>query len=652
MKKPYLICAILLSINIYSQSVFNSENFTVTSADLETNFYEKDSTANALVLYEYGNSYVDDRDFRLKTEIKKKIKIFNKQGFNKATIQIYLYNKDRRREKVTNIMATTYNVENGLVTKTQLNENDIIEEVYNENNSIIKFTFPNLKEGSVINYSYMIDSPFMFKYKEWDFQEDIPKLYSEYNTSIPGNWEYNIRLVGYLNLTNMEESIEKTCLEVGNGGKANCINTIYRMKDIPAFIMEDFMTTKENYLSRLEYELKTFKDFRGLTNNYTKTWKTVHSEIKSDKNLGKQLGNNSYTKELLPRNITDELDVLKKATDIYKYVQTNYTWNEKYSIWNDVSVKDLINNKSGKVSEINMLLYNLLESQDFDVTPILISTRDNGLPTKLYPVISDFNYLIVQIKINDNTYLLDATDKYLAFGQLPFRCLNQYGHLLDFKTNGYWIDLNPTNITTTHYRVDLKLEDDDILLGKINANTTGYHALPIKKKYYDNKIDYLKKYKEKYHSITFLNHTVSSEDKTSYEFLEEFEIEYQAENIGGNLYINPFLFKLMDENPFKLQERTYPIDFGFKDTYLYTLKIDLNENYDVLETPEDLNIGLPNNKGLLIFTTKVVDNSILMYFKFNFKEAIYNPDYYESLKMFMGTIIDVQKNSLLVLKHK
>ena len=652
MKKPYLICAILLSINIYSQSVFNSENFTVTSADLETNFYEKDSTANALVLYEYGNSYVDDRDFRLKTEIKKKIKIFNKQGFNKATIQIYLYNKDRRREKVTNIMATTYNVENGLVTKTQLNENDIIEEVYNENNSIIKFTFPNLKEGSVINYSYMIDSPFMFKYKEWDFQEDIPKLYSEYNTSIPGNWEYNIRLVGYLNLTNMEESIEKTCLEVGNGGKANCINTIYRMKDIPAFIMEDFMTTKENYLSRLEYELKTFKDFRGLTNNYTKTWKTVHSEIKSDKNLGKQLGNNSYTKELLPSNITDELDVLKKATDIYKYVQTNYTWNEKYSIWNDVSVKDLINNKSGKVSEINMLLYNLLESQDFDVTPVLISTRDNGLPTKLYPVISDFNYLIVQIKINDNTYLLDATDKYLAFGQLPFRCLNQYGHLLDFKTNGSWIDLNPTNITTTHYRVDLKLEDNDILLGKINANTIGYHALPIKKKYYDNKIDYLKKYKEKYHSIIFLNHTVSSEDKTSYEFLEEFEIEYQAENIGGNLYINPFLFKLMDENPFKLQERTYPIDFGFKDTYLYTLKIDLNENYDVLETPEDLNIGLPNNKGLLIFTTKVVDNSILMYFKFNFKEAIYNPDYYESLKMFMGTIIDVQKNSLLVLKHK
>ena len=652
MKSFYLICSILFVLNIHSQSDFNSENFIVTRSELETISYEKDSTANALVIYEYGNSYVDNRDFRLKTEVKKKIKIFNKQAFNKATIEIYLYNKGNKSEKVSDIMATTYNIENGLVTKTQLNKNDIIEQVYNENNTIIKFTFPNLKEGSVVNYSYMIDSPFMFKYKGWDFQEDIPKLYSEYNTSIPGNWEYNIRLVGYLKLANMEESIVKTCLEAGNGGKANCINTIYKMKDIPAFIMEDYMTTKENYLSRLEFELKTFKDFRGLTNNYTKTWKTVQTEIKTDKNLGKQLGNNSFPKELIKGSTLNETDALKKATEIYKTVQTNYTWNGKFNIWNDVSVKNLVNNNSGKVSEINILLYNLLESQDFDVTPILLSTRENGLPTKLYPVITDFNYLILQIKIDGVTYLLDATDKYLEFGQLPFRCLNQYGYLLDFKTYGSWVDLNPTKLSTIHHRIDLKLGNNEVLSGNINATTTGYHALPLKKAYYENETEYLKYYKEKYPPITFINHTVTSEDKTSYDFLEEFDIEYQTENIGGNLYINPFFFKSMDENPFKLQERTYPIDFGFKDAYLYTLKIDLNENYEVIELPEQANISLPNNKGLLTFTTKVVDNDILLYFKFNFREPIYGPEYYESLKIFMGNIVDIQKNSIIVLKHK
>ena len=41
--------------------------------------------------------------------------------------------------------------------------------------------------------------------------------------------------------------------------------------------------------------------------------------------------------------------------------------------------------------------------------------------------------IYVQATINNKTYLLDATDKYLNFGQIPFRSLNQYGRLLDFK---------------------------------------------------------------------------------------------------------------------------------------------------------------------------------------------------------------------------
>ena len=88
-----------------------------------------------------------------------------------------------------------------------------------------------------------------------------------------------------------------------------------------------------------------------------------------------------------------------------------------------------------------MLLYNLLSEQDINVTPILLSTRNNGLPTKIYPVISDFNYIIIRAIINGKQYFLDATNKYLEFGQIPFRCLNQYGRLLDFKKGSKWIPI-------------------------------------------------------------------------------------------------------------------------------------------------------------------------------------------------------------------
>ena len=652
MKHLTFLFWILLVIHVKAQSNFNSENNTVTKGDLETNIYEKDSTANAIVLYEFGNSYIDNKTFKLNTEITKKVKILNRNGFEKATIEEYLYYSGSSKESMYDISATTFNLENGSMTSTRLDKKDIFEEKYNDRHNIIRFTLPNIKEGSVIVYNYRLTTPYMYKYKEWRFQDDIPKLHSEYHASIPANWDYNIKLVGSKKLLKNDLKLKPRCLEGNNGTHADCSEFVYIMKDIPAFIKEDYMTTVDNYLSRIEYELKTFKGFDGRVENLTKTWKTVDSEIKTDNDLGRQLGKSSILKELIDESITNEPDSLKKAIAIYKYVQENYTWNGKHEIFKDVSVKDLIKNKSGKVSEINILLHNLLAEYGIEVLPVLLSTRENGLPTKIYPVISDFNYLIVQATINDKTYLLDATDDYLSFGEIPFKCLNHYGRLMDFEKGSYYVDIEAEKTSVINHRVELDLDENEMLKGKIDSRSSGYHALPLKKRYYSNKQDYLKDYENKYNNISFLDHSVSDEDKTSFDFLETFKVESHVENIAGNVYINPFLFKFFTENPFKLQERTYPIDFGYKDAFLYNLKINYGENYEVVESPSDLAYSLPNSKGSIILSSKIQGNSVLLFFKFNFNEAFYDPIYYDSLKDFFFKIVDIQKNSLIVLKKK
>ncbi|GGG43081.1 DUF3857 domain-containing protein [Bizionia arctica] len=647
MKTFYLTYFLIASFCIQAQSNFNSKDYSVTLDDIQTNVFDQDSTANAIVLYEYGKSYIDDQTFNLVSEVKRKIKILNSNGFDKATISIVLHQDGSKKEIIKNIMATTYNLNGTSVIHTKLRDSDIYKEQYNTKNTITKFTLPNVKEGSVITYSYTTESPYIYNYQGWEFQDDIPKLYSEYNTSIPANYEYHIKLVGFLKLKVNESAIESTCITVRGGGYADCTVSKYVMEDVPAFIEEDYMTTKDNYLSKLGYELNTVKLFDGRIDKISKTWKDVDKELKSDSRFGRQLSVNVSNESVFP-----ETDPLKRAESIYAYVQNKFTWNEKYNIFGDISIKDLMKTKSGNVSEINILLHNLLEENNIEVLPVLLSTRANGFTTKLFPVISEFNYLIVQATINNQTYLLDATDPYMSFGELPFRCLNGDGRLLDFKNGSTWIEISPKKTSTIQYKVDLKLEENDLLVGKVNVNATGYHAYPLKKSYYSNQSEYLKQYQEKYNLITFSDHKVTSKDKTSFDYQEEFTIEYPTENINENLYINPFLFKLMSENPFKLKDRTYPIDFGYKDAYLYTLKIDLNNNYEILEIPEEVNMSLPNNKGLLIFSTKIIDNDLVLYFKFTFNEPIYNPEYYESLKVFMSTIVDAQKNSLIVLKHK
>ena len=652
MKQPFFILLFLVSsLFIYSQEKNKPQDYRVSLSDLKLTSYAKDSTANALVLYEYGKSHVDPSSYKLRTEEKHKIKILNQEGFKNANISIHLYKSDNNRyEKVENIIASTYNLIDGEVIITKLDGSNIYREEYDENHTLVKFTLPNIKEGSVITYSYNLISPFMFNYKGWNFQGDIPKLYSEYCASIPANWEYNIKLIGSKKLFINESDVKKECLTGGNGGVANCFETRYAMKDMPAFIEEDYMTSKSNYLARVEYELKIFTQFDGRQNFYTKTWKTVDDDLKKEKTIGRQLSKSIKAEEILPLNIINETDPLKKAKAIYQFTQENYSWNNEFRIFNNVSVKDLIKNKSGNATAINIFLKILLEETGINTKPVLLSTRGNGFATKIFPVISEFNYLIVQVTIDEKTYLLDATDDYLSFGEIPFRCLNQYGRLIDFKKGSEWIDIEPSKKSSTFYNVELNIDANNNFTGSIKTKRTGYKALVAKKNYFPNPVAYVEKLENNSPYIEITNHEISSNDKTNPDFSESYQIEYTPGNTGDIQYLNPFFTKFFAETPFKLQERTYPIDFGYKDTYFYMFKLNFDNNFNVIEQPKDLVLTLPNDAGLISFSTQVIGNSVNLLFKIDFKESIYPPEFYPYLKEFMSKIVNIQTNSIIALK--
>lgn len=649
MRKTILILFLTTTLQFFAQEDYNSEDFRVTLGDITSKTFKKDSTANAIVIYEQGKSYVDKNEYDLRTEKKHKIKILNRAGFEHANIVIHLYNNERNSENISDIFATTYNKIDGEVVKTKLKEKDIYREEYDENHTLVKFTLPNIKEGSIITYSYKIRSPFMFKYHGWNFQSNIPKLYSQYNTSIPGNWIYHIKLVGGKKLAINESVIDKKCLEMSNGASADCAESTYAMKDIPAFIEEDYTTTKNNYLARIEYELETFQGMDGVIKHYTKTWKDVDKELRTDKEIGKQLKKSIDLEDFLDVDIINETDELKKAKSIYKYVQNNYVWNEEFQIFKDVSIKDLIKNKSGNVSSINILLHNLLKESGIEVKPVLLSTRNNGFPTTIYPVLYDYNYLIAQATIKNKTYLLDATDNYLSFGQIPFRCLNKQGRLIDFKNGSEWVDLKSNSRSNTLYNAEFNFDENNVLHGKINSKRTGYHAITKKKLYFTDSTSYINSLENGLSDSEILDFKVKSNDITNPDFQETYSVIHHFDEAGKNIYLNPFLIKFFSKNPFKLQERTYPIDFGYKDTYYYSFKLQINDKYTIEEAPKNMALRLPNDSGQILFSSNIMGDSLILMLKIEFKKAIYESEYYEYLKTFMSKIVDIQTNSIILL---
>lgn len=630
----------------------------VSEDELTLNTYKKDTTANAVVIYDYGNSFFDKNTFALKVQIKQKIKILKPEGKERGEFEITLYKGKKSSEKIREIKGVTYNLENGIVRKSFLESKDIFK-IEEDNYTLVKFALPKVKVGSIITISYETESRFIAKYQPWYFQGGDPVIYSEYNTSIPANYKYNIKLVGGLPLDIKESNVVEDCIlliddDTGYQNRkvgADCTVSKYIMKDIPAYKSEDYTTTSENYISRIEYELNEIQRFDGTKDKIAITWKDVDGELKADKNFGRQINKKSLVSDVLPSNISKLQDPLEKVKSIRQYVIDTYKWNGKNGRY-DVSIRNLLKEKTGSAFEINLLLQNLLYAEGFESYPILLSTRKNGLIAKIYPVLTEFNFVIVKTSVDGKTYLLDATMPYNTFGQLPFKTLNQYGRLIDFKDGSRWFDIEVEKYAITSHRVILNNFDDDGFYGTVESKYTSYNANGPKQSYNENPTYYKEGKINSYSNISIENHDIISFDKNADAFNEQIDFYLETETIGNKIYLNPLIIKFFKENPFKLQNRTYPVDFGYKKIYSYVMNIELNDSLKVLETPKIIRMALPENSGSLLYNVEVKDNKVTVFLKIKFDKAIYPSGFYEALKILTSKIIEIQNNSIILLEKQ
>tara|TARA_R110001583_G_scaffold67308_3_gene192564 strand:+ start:20317 stop:22275 length:1959 start_codon:yes stop_codon:yes gene_type:complete len=652
MKKIATLIIILLSTYAYSQ---NSSNYTfgkITQGEFNLKKYKLDTTANAVVLYESGNTVFNIKQNKIiiSTKHYKKIKIFNKEGYKHASFSISLYRNKRNYESIEDIKAISHTNFN----RTILSKDQIFEERINENWKEVKFTMPNLKDGTIIEVEYTIETPFKFNLTGWEFQSEIPKIFSQYKASIPGNYLYNRKLNGYLRLTTNSATIKKKCFEVpGYSGVADCENITYAMVNIPAFEEEEYMTHKDNFKSKMKFELTELNWFDGSKQKYTTTWKAVDKEFKTDRNIGGQLKKTSFFEDNLPKKIKLLTTDLEKAKAVYNFIQNHFTWNKKYSIFKNVKVKNAYEDKIGNVGEINISLINALKAAGLNAELVLVSTRENGFATKIYPVISDFNYVIAKVNIGQKFYLLDATEKLAPFGLLPFRCLNSYGRAMDFENDSYWIDILPDIKSKTQLTAKLILNEDGSIEGKLRKSNFGYHALARRKKItYESEESIIAEFENEFNNLEVIDYTIKNKTKIDKPIVENFEILIENIDNLNKLFLNPFFDEKFSKNPFKQENRLYPVDFGHSKQYSVNFSLEIPDNYSVESLPESKSFVLPENGGNFKYLIRKNNDyriTLISSIKIN-KPIFYNFEY-ESLKELFKQIIISQKTPIVLKKN-
>lgn len=639
--------------------------------NLKMTHYKKDSSMSALILADYGKAnlvYDQLKGWQILFEHHRRIKIISKEGYSWADVNIYLYHKFERQEKVTQLKGNTYNLEKGRIVINKLGKKSIFEEKFNSNQDVKKFTMPNVREGSIIEYSYTTTSDFLFNFQGWNFQHSIPVLWSEYRSSIPEYFKYQKSFTGYfltfnVNTTDNRERTIRTSSKERTGDynvktsvsynetKLGETNNRWVIENVPAFVAEPYLTTANNYIFKLIYELSStnfpssgFKQYRG-------TWDKMNKEFLKHELFGEKVsGSNFLGKEvdLVVANISD--DKIKIAK-IYSFVKGQVAWDGRYRKYVDINLKKPFDNKKGSSAEVNLILTSMLQKAGIDASPVLISTRKNGVIRKEVPNSSNFNSVICKVNIDEGYILLDATDQYLPLELLPENCLNGEGWVVS-GTNSGWIDIATKKKSTKQTSGILTVSNDGVISGDIAFKHSGYKARKPRKNYLENGND---KYiddiiSESSWEIDELN--LENGNDLSKSFVEKYKIEQMGalDVIGEKIYLYPIVSGSWNENPFKLEQREYPVDFAFPFGEKYYVSFMIPDQYEVEEIPQTMAIALPNNGGKYVFKISVAGNKITVLNTLNIKKTVYNKLEYPSVKEFFAQMVAKQKEQIILKK--
>ncbi|WP_159731209.1 transglutaminase domain-containing protein [Sphingobacterium sp. 18053] len=630
----------------------------IKKEDFAINIDKIDTAANAFVLREYGSAEVSyNKNKGLVVEFFKhvRIKILNKEAYIYANFSIPLYKSGNEREVLMEIKGASYHLVGEKVVETEMTKANIFNENSSENYAVTKAAIPQVQEGTIIEYRYRTESPFIFNLNAWEFQEDLPKLYSQYVTRIPEICHYKANLKGAFGVSDRKVENYNTGLfsEVGEilGNK-----TVYTMENIPAFHTEDYMTSSKNFRSIIFFELGRYSVPMGPTKDFSLTWENVRDKLVQDESFGGQVKRKSALKDFMDPVLQDSKDDLEKAVRLYTYFQKQIKWNNRHSIYAK-NIKEAIEKRTGNSADINLGLVNALRYAKLDAIPVILSTRDNGYAGLYAPAISEFNHVIAQVKIGENYYLLDATSPYEMFGNIPMKCVNYQGRSIPLEGESDWVKLE-ANLSSSYSNFFYgELSEDGALKGKWITSRNGYGASKMRERLQgsNSEEEFYEKIDEENNRIKINSFKVSNRESLDKPLTEEFEIEIKnfATLQNDQLLFNPYIDTKMSKNPFNLTERNYPIDFGslVQEECYIEIKLPKGYAYPTEGKLKNISMALPERAARYIFKiNNTTPDVLIIESATQLNKPLFMPEEYFDLKEFFSRIIQAEKLDVVLKK--
>ncbi|PHN03036.1 DUF3857 domain-containing protein [Flavilitoribacter nigricans] len=643
----------------------------IPDEDLAMTVYEPDTSASAVVLCNYGELQFNfmKGDIRYDFRQHKRIKILKRSGFDEGDVSIPFYHN---AENIRNLQVKVFSPDG---SEYNVKNSDIFEEKVSDNWSLMKFSAGNLSEGAVLEYRYILESEFFNELREWYFQENIPTIWSEYRLEVPEWFDYVAITQGQPadihETDSQEQSITMGGSSVYTGSsraKTKVYVSRYAAEHVPALKEEGFITTMDDYYSRVRFQLKGTNWPGQGYKPHMSTWPALAQKLMEYESVGEQISKDRNFKDLwkaVSPQVSGVDDNDEKVRIIYNFLATEMEWDGRYTFSATDKLDKCFEKKTATSGELNLMFIGLAQKMGIEVYPIMVSTRSHGRMVDLYPIIDQFNHLMALVRYGEQLQIVDIGSKHRPIGLSRISSFNNKAWLLSTE-KPQWIQL-PVPQRESIMMINAQLSETGELDGEVQSRYKGYAAV-------DTRIDLEEESQDQTAVAGSSGADEGEEEKGSlrdrypdieitaadYSGLEDPEaplnLKFHCRIPGAAMvnndfiYFSPVIFPAFDENPFKQEKRTYPVDVPYTIDERYVINLKMPDGYDVEELPEDIRMVLPDSGGSFEISTKVVGQDIYMNCNLKLNQIHFQSEEYSGLKKFIDLVMEKQGEQIVLRK--
>ena len=655
-----LTALLLLTANhpLFAQVKFGK----LSDAEREMMEVPGDSTAEAYVLHHSQDltfDYLNDRGIVQREIYHRRVKLIRPSSFSRADISLrytgYLSDLSGLRAMI--------HLPNG--EKVKLKGRDFIREDLNDDVHEVKFTFPRVEPGAVIEYTFSRLSTTIQRPTPFIFQEDIPVAYAEYTALIPEYFNYiSLGTHGNFTVSEREDVMQPFGTIVRHGEGAGTANirqerTRYVMEDIPAYEVQPYTNNASDYLPRVHMQLRSVKFPNQPTHFYLEDWFATAKRLDEDGNFGKcyqSSGASNKLWEAAEPVVMAGKTAGERLERAYYFISQHLEWNENYSWLASDQPDKVFAAGTGNSADLNLSLLALLRRAGIEAYPALLSLRDRGNHIEVYPIMDQFDHVIVYAEVDGKAVLLDADGTARPPGLPRERALN---HRAWIARPGapQWIAVEAPAAQQI-VMANITIDDSGAAKAKIQSRLSDYFAFEGRyraarsESLTDQPIaaDIL----DVFPDAKVLELNTDEADNPADPLGSTMTLQVPAAMASADyLYVQPILLRLLDEELDDVETRIYPVDFPHPWNKQFIANITPPEGYTLEELPKSVRLVSEDRGMEAMYSASVKpDNTISVRLAVKLDRTVYPAASYPALRNMYRQIIELQEAPIVLKRAK